>query len=177
MRSRSFVQKGPRSGMVRLFINVGGMDNARPGDIAGMIYNTSQIPSGSLGTIDVFEKCSYVEVPEDHVQTVMETVGGAEFADAPCAWMWPTARMAPALVATARAVPWRPRRRPLAAAVVEAVMRRRWRQARRFPQALRSEAGRVQAAPLRGLIRTGLRRRVIGRLANQPPKNLSPGIA
>lgn len=79
MRSRSFVQKGPRSGMVRLFINVGGMDNARPGDIAGMIYNTSQIPSGSLGTIDVFEKCSYVEVPEDHVQTVMETVGGAEF--------------------------------------------------------------------------------------------------
>ncbi|HRJ10237.1 MAG TPA: DEAD/DEAH box helicase, partial [Prosthecobacter sp.] len=79
MRSRSFVQKGPRSGMVRLFINVGGMDNARPGDIAGMIYNTSQIPSGSLGTIDVFEKCSYVEVPEDHVQTVMESVGGAEF--------------------------------------------------------------------------------------------------
>ena len=79
MRSRSFVQKGPRSGMVRLFINVGGMDNARPGDIAGMIYNTAKIPSGSLGTIDIFEKCSYIEVPEDHVETVMTTVTGTNY--------------------------------------------------------------------------------------------------
>ncbi len=75
-RSRSFVQKGPRSGMVRLFINVGGMDNARPGDLAGLIYNTAKIPPGSLGTIDVFEKCSYIEVPEDHVEAVMDTVPG-----------------------------------------------------------------------------------------------------
>lgn len=79
MRSRSFVQKGPRSGMVRLFINVGGMDNARPGDIAGMIYNTAKIPSGSLGTIDIFEKCSYVEVPDDHVEAVMNTVPGTTY--------------------------------------------------------------------------------------------------
>lgn len=79
MRSRSFVQKGPRSGMVRLFINVGGMDNARPGDIAGMIYNTAKIPSGSLGTIDIFEKCSYVEVPDDHVEAVMSTVSGTNY--------------------------------------------------------------------------------------------------
>lgn len=77
MRSRSFVQKGPRSGMVRLFINLGGMDNVRPGDIAGLIYNTAKIPAGTLGTIDVFEKCSYLEVPEDHVQAVMETVSGS----------------------------------------------------------------------------------------------------
>jgi ATP-dependent RNA helicase DeaD len=79
MRSRSFVQKGPRSGMVRLFVNIGGMDNARPGDIAGMIYNTSKIPSGTLGTIDIFEKCAYVEVPEDHVETVMQTVTGTNY--------------------------------------------------------------------------------------------------
>lgn len=79
MRSRSFVQKGPRSGMVRLFINVGGMDNARPGDIAGMIYNTAKIPSGTLGTIDIFEKCSYIEVPEDHVEAVMNTVPGTNY--------------------------------------------------------------------------------------------------
>ncbi len=79
MRSRSFVQQGPRSGMVRLFVNIGGMDNARPGDIAGMIYNTAKIPSGSLGTIEIFEKCSYVEVPEDHVETVMTTVAGTNY--------------------------------------------------------------------------------------------------
>jgi len=79
MRSRSFVQQGPRSGMVRLFVNIGGMDNARPGDIAGMIYNTAKIPSGSLGTIEIFEKCAYVEVPEDHVETVMTTVTGTNY--------------------------------------------------------------------------------------------------
>ncbi len=76
-RSRSFVQKGPRSGMVRLFINLGSMDNTRPGDIAGLVYNTAKIPPGSIGTIDVYEKCSYLEVPADHVETVMSTVGGA----------------------------------------------------------------------------------------------------
>ena len=76
-RSRSFVQKGPRSGMVRLFINLGSMDNTRPGDIAGLVYNTANIPAGSIGTIDVYEKCSYIEVPEDHVETVMSTVGGS----------------------------------------------------------------------------------------------------
>ncbi len=79
MRSRSFVQKGPRSGMVRLFVNIGGMDNARPADIAGMIYNTAKIPSGSLGTIEIFEKCAYVEVPEDHVETVMTSVTGTNY--------------------------------------------------------------------------------------------------
>ena len=79
LRSRSAGPKGPRSGMVRLFVNVGGMDNARPGDIAGMIYNTAQIPSGSLGSIEVFEKCSYIEVPSDHVETVMNTVAGTDF--------------------------------------------------------------------------------------------------
>lgn len=63
--------------MVRLFINLGSMDNTRPGDIAGLVYNTAKIPPGSIGTIDVFEKCSYIEVPEDHVETVMSTVGGS----------------------------------------------------------------------------------------------------
>ena len=63
--------------MVRLFINLGSMDNTRPGDIAGLVYNTAKIPPGSIGTIDVYEKCSYLEVPEDHVETVMSTVGGS----------------------------------------------------------------------------------------------------
>ncbi len=73
---RSFVQKGPRSGMVRLFINLGAMDGVRPGDIAGLVYNSAKIPAGTVGTIDVFEKCSYLEVPEAHVETVMSSVTG-----------------------------------------------------------------------------------------------------
>lgn len=74
-KQRSFAQRGPRSGMVRLFINIGGMDMIRPADIAGMLYNTVQeLNPGSIGTIDVMEKCSFVEVPEDAVEPVLETV-------------------------------------------------------------------------------------------------------
>jgi ATP-dependent RNA helicase DeaD len=74
-KQRSFVQRGPRSGMVRLFINVGGMDMVRPADIAGMLYNTIQdLKPGSIGTIDVIEKCSFVEVPEDSVEAVLAGV-------------------------------------------------------------------------------------------------------
>lgn len=72
---RSFAQRGPRSGMVRLFINIGGMDMVRPADIAGMLYNTIEdLTPGSIGTIDVMEKCSFVEVPEDAVESVLEGV-------------------------------------------------------------------------------------------------------
>ncbi|WP_294391053.1 DEAD/DEAH box helicase [Prosthecobacter sp.] len=92
-RQSSYVQKGPRSGMVRLFINVGGMDQVRPQDIAGMLYNTIQdLRPGSIGAIDVLEKCSFVEVPDDSVEAVLEGVKGAalrgrdvrmDFADRP----------------------------------------------------------------------------------------------
>ncbi len=78
-KQTSYVQKGPRSGMVRLFINVGGMDQVRPQDIAGMLYNTIQdLNPGSIGAIDVLEKCSFVEVPGDVVESVLEGVKGAQ---------------------------------------------------------------------------------------------------
>ena len=65
--------------MVRLFINVGGMDQVRPQDIAGMLYNTIQdLNPGSIGAIDVLEKCSFVEVPGDVVESVLEGVKGAQ---------------------------------------------------------------------------------------------------
>ena len=92
MRSRSLGPKGPRSGMVRLFVNVGGMDNARPGDIAGMIYNTAQIPSGSLGTIEVFE-AELIKGPDEKISLVgtflnppvVFSILGVGFS---CAWMF-----------------------------------------------------------------------------------------
>jgi ATP-dependent RNA helicase DeaD len=78
-KQSSYVQKGPRSGMVRLFINVGGMDQVRPQDIAGMLYNTIQdLTPGSIGAIDVLEKCSFVEIPGDSVESVLEGVKGAQ---------------------------------------------------------------------------------------------------
>jgi ATP-dependent RNA helicase DeaD len=69
----------PAEGMKRLFINIGGMDNARPGDIAGIIYNTCQIPAGTIGSIDVLPKCSFVEIPEDMAAAVLTSIEGATF--------------------------------------------------------------------------------------------------
>ncbi len=78
-KQSSYVQKGPRSGMVRLFINVGGMDQVRPQDISGLLYNTIQdLTPGSIGAIDVLEKCSFVEIPGDSVEAVLEGVKGAQ---------------------------------------------------------------------------------------------------
>ncbi len=79
---RSTRPAGPRppaAGMKRLFINIGGMDHARPGDIAGIIYNTCQIPAGSIGSIDVLPKCSFVEVPDELAPAVLTSIEGATF--------------------------------------------------------------------------------------------------
>jgi ATP-dependent RNA helicase DeaD len=69
----------PAAGMKRLFINIGAMDHARPGDIAGIIYNTCQIPAGSIGSIDVLPKCSFVEVPDELAPAVLTSIEGATF--------------------------------------------------------------------------------------------------
>lgn len=64
-------------GRTRLFINVGSMDGVRPGEIAGAIYNTSSVPSGAVGSIDIFEKSSYVDVASEHVDRVLTAIDGA----------------------------------------------------------------------------------------------------
>jgi len=66
-----------REGMARLFINVGAIDGARPGDIAGVIYNTTQLAPGSLGAIDIRDRSSYVEVPEEFADQVLSKIEGA----------------------------------------------------------------------------------------------------
>ena len=50
--------------MIRMFINVGSVDNVNPGQIAGALYNTAKLPSGCIGTIEIFDRSSYFELPE-----------------------------------------------------------------------------------------------------------------
>lgn len=61
----------------RLFINVGAMDEVTPREIAGAIYRTGNLPEGTLGKIEIYEKCSYVGVPPEHVQQVMSGIEGS----------------------------------------------------------------------------------------------------
>lgn len=82
-------ERGPRQGppaqhqppgnFTRMFINIGAMDEATPRDIVGAIYKTANLPPGSLGRVEIFEKCSYIGVPHEFVQQVQDAIGGAVF--------------------------------------------------------------------------------------------------
>ncbi|MEY4483151.1 MAG: hypothetical protein RL693_603, partial [Verrucomicrobiota bacterium] len=72
--------QGPRDAdgaFTRLFINVGAMDEVTPREIAGAIYRTGNLPEGTLGKIEIYEKCSYIGVPPEHVQQVMSGIEGS----------------------------------------------------------------------------------------------------
>ncbi len=79
--------RGPRQGpppqsqgnFTRMFINIGAMDEATPRDIVGAIYRTANLPPGTLGRVEIFEKCSYVGVPQEFVQQVQDGIAGAVF--------------------------------------------------------------------------------------------------
>ena len=51
------------AGMARLFLNVGKKQKIRPGDILGAIAGESGIDGNDIGTIDMFDKFTFVEVP------------------------------------------------------------------------------------------------------------------
>ena len=62
--------------MTRLFVNVGEMDEVRPGDLVGAITNEGGIARGEIGRVDVREKHSTVEVATHVANTVVEKLNG-----------------------------------------------------------------------------------------------------
>ena len=62
----------PRAGMVRLFINIGREQNVRPGDIVGAIAGETGMAGNDIGMIDIYDKFSFVEVPKENVNNVIE---------------------------------------------------------------------------------------------------------
>jgi ATP-dependent RNA helicase DeaD len=65
------------SGMTRLFINIGAMDNARPGDLVGAITNEANITSAKVGKIDIRENHSLVEIASDVADGVVSKLTGS----------------------------------------------------------------------------------------------------
>lgn len=61
-------------GMVRLFINIGRKNKARPGDIVGALAGESGISGDLIGTIDMFDKYTFVEVPREHAREVLDAM-------------------------------------------------------------------------------------------------------
>lgn len=61
-------------GMVRLFINIGKKQKAKPGDILGAIANESGIAGSVVGSIDMYDKYTFVEVPREHARDVLNAM-------------------------------------------------------------------------------------------------------
>jgi ATP-dependent RNA helicase DeaD len=60
----------------QLFINVGKMDRVRPGDLVGAITGETRLNGRDIGSIQIFEKFSLVEVPRDSVDDVIDGMRG-----------------------------------------------------------------------------------------------------
>ena len=65
-------------GMVRLFINIGKKNKARPGDILGALAGESGMPGKLIGTIDMFDKYTFVEVPREYAKDVLHAMQDAK---------------------------------------------------------------------------------------------------
>ena len=49
--------------MARLFVNIGKNQGVKPGDILGAIAGESGMPGRMVGSIDMYDKYTFVEVP------------------------------------------------------------------------------------------------------------------
>lgn len=65
-------ETGAKEGMVRLFINVGRKQRVQAKDILGAISGEAGISGKTIGTIDVYDKFTFVEVPKKKAKLVIE---------------------------------------------------------------------------------------------------------
>ena len=83
-RGNSQCGRNPRSArqdrgdMVRLFVNIGKNQNVKPGDILGAIAGEAGIPGRMVGSIDMYDKYTFVEVPCDNAKVVMKAMKNAK---------------------------------------------------------------------------------------------------
>ena len=64
------------SDRARLFIGAGRLDNLRPGDLVGAIANEAGISGGAIGSIQISDRFSLVEVPADRAEEVIRALRG-----------------------------------------------------------------------------------------------------
>lgn len=65
---------GGQPGMVRLFINAGRAQKIRPDDIVRTIAGEADIPGSVIGVINIYDKFTFVEVPENVAERVISVM-------------------------------------------------------------------------------------------------------
>ncbi len=66
--------RGAEAGMTRLFINIGKKQGIRPGDIVGAIAGESGIPGKMIGSIDMYDRYTFVDVPRGQVSAIIKAM-------------------------------------------------------------------------------------------------------
>lgn len=68
----------PRTPMERLFFNVGSKMHVAPRDLVGAIAGESGIPGRSIGAIEIHDRFSFVEIPTELADDVMNVMNGSQ---------------------------------------------------------------------------------------------------
>ena len=76
-RSGRYDRRGGDS-MARLFINIGKNVGVKPGDILGAIAGESGIPGRMVGSIEMYDKYTFVEVPREQADLVLKAMKNAK---------------------------------------------------------------------------------------------------
>lgn len=75
-RPRRERSRAPEAGMTRLFLNVGRMAGVRPADLVGAIANEVGIPARAIGSIEISERFSLVDVADADAAKVLDAMSG-----------------------------------------------------------------------------------------------------
>lgn len=70
----AFADTGGAPGMVRLFINIGRNFKLRPDELVRAIASEADIPGKSVGVINIYERFTFVEVPEEYAERVVSVM-------------------------------------------------------------------------------------------------------
>lgn len=65
---------GGSPGMVRLFMNIGRSQKIRPEDIVRAFASEADIPGNIIGVINIYDRFTFVEVPEDVAERVLSVM-------------------------------------------------------------------------------------------------------
>lgn len=72
-----YILNGGEERMARLFINIGKSQRVTPGDILGAVAGESGIPGRLVGSIDMYDGYTFVDVPAEYAEDVLNAMGHA----------------------------------------------------------------------------------------------------
>ena len=75
--------------MARLFINIGKAQRITPGDILGAVAGESGIPGRMVGSIDMYDGYTFVDVPGCYADDVLKAMAHAKIKERIFTWKKP----------------------------------------------------------------------------------------